>query len=70
MMKSKALQKVVTVKHQNGNYPTKSFRDLNGVISLSTIERWCTMIDETGFTHLTTLSGPPRTIRTEEATTK
>jgi len=28
------------------------------------------MSDETGFTNLTTPSGPPRTIRTEEATTK
>ena len=36
-MKSKDLQQVVTLKHQNGDYPTKIFRDLNGVLGLTTI---------------------------------
>lgn len=69
-MKSEDLQKVVTLKHQNGDYPTEIFRDLNGVLGLTTIKRWCKMIDETGFINLTTPPGPPRTVRTEGAIKK
>jgi len=64
-MKSKNLQKVVLLTHQNGDYPTKIFRDLDDALGLSTIKRWCKMIDETGVINLTTSSGRPRTIRTK-----
>jgi hypothetical protein len=69
-MKSEDLLKVVTLKHQNGDYPTKIFHDLNGVLSLPTIKRWCKMIDETGFINLTTPPGPPCTVQTEDAIKK
>ena len=38
-MKSKDLQKVVLSKYQNGDNPTKIYRDLNGGIGLRTIKR-------------------------------
>ncbi|CAF4445347.1 unnamed protein product, partial [Rotaria magnacalcarata] len=58
------LQKLVILKHQNGDYPTKNFRDLNGILSLTTIKRWCGMIDETGSINLRYSPGRPRTART------
>jgi hypothetical protein len=70
IMKSEDLQKVVTLKHQNGDYPTKIFRDLNGVLGLRTIERWCKMLDQTGSINLTTPPGPARTVRTKGAINK
>ncbi|CAF4548167.1 unnamed protein product, partial [Rotaria sp. Silwood2] len=69
-MKSKDLQKVVFSKYENGDYPTKIFRDLNGALRLNTIKRWCKMIDETGSINLTTVPGRPRTIRTKSAINK
>lgn len=69
-MKSEDLQKVLTLKHQNGDYPTKIFHDLNGVVGLATIKRWCKMIDETGSINLTKLSGPAPTVRTTKAIQK
>jgi hypothetical protein len=66
-MNCEDLQKVVTLKHQNGDYSTKIFRDLNGVLSLPTIKKWCKMIDETGSINLTIPPGPSRTVRTEHA---
>ena len=47
-MKSNDIQKVVLSKYKNEEMPTKIFRDLCGVVSLSTIKRWCNMIDKTG----------------------
>ena len=38
-MKSKDLQNIVLSKYQNGDAPTKLCRDLNGVISLVTVNR-------------------------------
>ena len=69
-MKSEDLRKVVVLKHQNGDCPTKVFRDLNGVVGLRTIERWFKMIDETGCINLTKPPGPSRTVRTEQAIKK
>lgn len=63
-MKSEDLQKLVLLKHQNGDNPTKVCRDLNGVIGLRTIERWYKMINETGSINLSVSSGRPRTART------
>ena len=62
-MKSKDIQRLVLSKYEIGDGPTKIFRDLNGAISLPTIERWCKSIHDTGFTNLSCSSGRPRTIR-------
>jgi transposase len=66
-MKSEDLPKVVALKHQNADYPTKVFRDWNGVISLVTIKRWYKMIDETGSIDLSLSTGRLRTARTKAA---
>ncbi|CAF1226898.1 unnamed protein product [Rotaria magnacalcarata] len=55
-MKSKDLQNIVLSKYQNGDTPTKNFRDLNGGIGLRTIKRRCQMILQSGSI---TLSSPP-----------
>jgi hypothetical protein len=57
IMKSKDLQKLVLSKYENGDGPTKIFRDLNGAMSLCTIERWCKMIREDGSINLSSPSG-------------
>ncbi|CAF4679155.1 unnamed protein product [Rotaria socialis] len=69
-MKSQDLQKLVLSKYENGDGPTKIFRDLNGAISLQTIERWCKSIRDTGCINLSTSPGRPRTIRTKAAIRK
>ena len=38
-MKSKDLQQVVFRKYEDGDSPTKIFRDLNGSLGLATIQR-------------------------------
>ena len=37
-MKSKDIQKVVKTKYENGEDPTKIYRDLAGAVSLPTIK--------------------------------
>jgi transposase len=69
-MKSEDLQKLVLSKYENGDETTKIFRDLNGTISLSTIERWCGRIREVGTIDLANLRGCSRTIRTKAAIQK
>ena len=58
-MKSKDLQNVVLSKYQNGDTPTKIYRDLSDAIVLRTIKRWCQMICETGIISLSNLPGCP-----------
>ena len=48
VMKSKDFQNLVLSKYQSGDGPTKIFRDLNGSVSLWTIERWCKAVRDTG----------------------
>ncbi len=69
-MKSKDFQKLVLSKYEIDDGPTKIFRDLNGAISLPTIERWCKSIRDTGSINLSSSSGRPRTIRTKAAIRK
>ena len=69
-MKSEDLQKLVLLKHQNGDYPTKIFHDLNGILSLETIKRWCGMIKETDSINLRYSPGRPRIARTKGAINK
>ena len=64
-MKSKDLQKVVLSKYQNGDNPTKIYRDLNGGIGLRTIKRWCQMIRRSGPVKLSSPSGGSRFARTK-----
>ncbi|CAM4951986.1 unnamed protein product [Rotaria socialis] len=64
-MKSKDLQNIVLSKYQNGDTPTKNFRDLNGGIGLRTIKRWCQMILQSGSITLSSPPGCPRLARTK-----
>ena len=64
-MKSKDLQKLVLSKYDNADGTTKAFRDLNGAISLLTIERCCRRIREVGTIDLVNPRGCSRTIRTK-----
>ena len=51
-MKRKDNQKFVLSKHENGDSTMKIFRDLNGLVSLHIIQRWCKMISQHGSIHL------------------
>ncbi|CAF4630188.1 unnamed protein product [Rotaria magnacalcarata] len=64
-MQSKDLQNIVLSKYQNGDTPTKIFRDLNGGIGLRTIKRWCQMILQSGSITLSSPPGCPRLARTK-----
>ena len=64
-MKSRDLQKVVLSKYQNGDTPTKIYRDLNGGIGLRTIKRWCQMIRQSGSIKLSSSPGGRRLARTK-----
>ena len=63
-MKSKDLQNIVISKRQNGDGPTKIFRDLSGGLCLKTVKRWCKMIDQTGTISTNRSPNCPRIIRT------
>lgn len=69
-MKSKDLQNIVLSKYNSGDYPQKIFRDLNGGIALSTVQRWCKMIDKYGGISLMKPPGHTRTVRTKSAIQK
>ena len=64
-MKSKEVQTAVENNYENGNGPTKSFRNLGGVVSLQTVKLWIKMIRETGSIDRCYSPGRPRTIRTK-----
>ena len=65
VIKSKDFQNFVLSKYQNGDEPTKIFRDLHGSVSRWTIERWCKAVRDTGSINLSSPSGRQRTIRTK-----
>jgi hypothetical protein len=44
-MKSKDVQTTVKNKYENGDGPTKIYRDLADVVSLQTIELWTKIIN-------------------------
>jgi transposase len=69
-MKSLDMQKLVLSKFQSGDGPTKIFNDLNRIIGLSTVKRWCKMITETGSINLFKSPGRPRSARTKAAINK
>ena len=70
VMKSEDFPNLVLSKYQNGDGPTKIFRNLNGFVSLRTIERWCKAVRDTGSINLSSPSGRQRTIRTKGAIQK
>ena len=47
-MKSKDLQNLVLSKYKDGQSCIKIHEDLHGSVGLSTVERWCKMIRDTG----------------------
>ena len=69
-MKSKDVQKLVVSKYEKGDGTTKIFQDLNGTTSLSTIERWCRRIPESGSINLSEPPDRPRIIRSKGAIEK
>lgn len=69
-MKSKDLQKAVKNKYENGDGPTKMYRDLDGVVSLRTVKLWIQMINNIGSINLSHLPGRPRTARTKSNISK
>ena len=69
-MKSKDLQQVVFRKYEDGDSPTKIFRDLNGSLGLARIKRWCKMIFKTGSIQLSTLPSGPCFARTSKTIQK
>ena len=70
MMKSKDIQKLVSSKYEKGEGPTKIFHDLNGVVGLRTLKRWCIMLRDTGPIELSSSPGRPRIARTKGTITK
>ena len=64
-MKSEVLQNLVLSKYQNGEGPSKIFRDLKGSLSLRTVERWCRMIKETESIEFPSSPNRPPTARTK-----
>ena len=65
IMKTKDFEYLVLPTYQNGDGTTRIFRDLNGSISLRTIERWCKAVRDTDSINLSSSSGRQRTIRTK-----
>ena len=65
-MKSKDVQDIVLSKFRDGDTPTKIFRDLNDGLGLATTKRWCQIIRQVGSIRLSSLSCPPRIVRTNE----
>ena len=65
VMKSKDVQNLVLSKYQNDDGSTRIFRDLNGFVSLRTIERWCKSVRVTGYINLSSSPGRQKIIRTK-----
>jgi len=62
-MKTKELQNLVLLKHQNGKKAAAIFRELDGQISIKTVRRWIKMIVENGAIDLQTPPGRKRDAR-------
>ena len=63
-MKSKHLENRVLSKYKDGQSSIKIHEDLHGSVGLSTVERWCKMIRDTGKITLFKSTGRLRTVRT------
>ena len=64
-MKSKGIQKAVKTKFENGDGPTKIYRDLTGVVPLQTIRLWIETINNIGSIDLSSPTSCSRTARTK-----
>ena len=64
-MKSKDLQNRVLSKYKEGRSCTKMHEYLHGSMGLSTIEKWCKIIRNTGWIILFKPTGHPGTVRIE-----
>jgi transposase len=64
-MKTKQVQDIVLSKLQSGQFPTQISRDLNGLVSTATIERWSRMYRDTGAIELSHPPGRTRSVRTK-----
>ena len=64
-MKNKDIQKVVLLKYENGDRPSKIVRDLAGAVSLRTILRWIKMIKNNRAIDLSAPPGCTPTARTK-----
>ena len=64
-MKSKHLQNLVLSKYKDRQSCIKIHEDIHGSVGLSTIERWCKMIRDTGKITLFKSTDRLRTVRTE-----
>ena len=64
-MKNKDIQKVVLLKYENGDRPSKIVRDIAGTVSLRTIWRWIKMIKDNRAIDLSAPPGRTRTVRTK-----
>ena len=69
-MKSKDIKKVLKTKYENGDDPSKIYRDLVGEVSLPTIKLWLKMMNITGSITLSSLPGCSRTVHTRAAIVK
>ena len=69
-MKNKDVQKVILSKYERSDGTMKIFQDLNGTISLPTIERWCRGIRESGSISLFKLPDRSKIIRAKGAIEK
>lgn len=65
-IKTKGIKNIVLSKYQSGDTPTEFHRDLNGGISLATIEMWCQMICQSGYIQLHGTCDGPRIVRPKE----
>ena len=64
-MKNKDIQKIVLLKYENGDRPSKIVRDLAGAVSLRTIWIWIKMIKDNMAIDLSAPAGGTRTARTK-----
>ena len=67
IMKRKDFQNLVLSKYENGEGPTKNFREHLGFLDRRTIERWCKTVRVTGSINLSSPPDHQRTIRTKGA---
>ena len=64
-MKGRDAKTAVKYKYENGDGPTKIFRDLGGIVSLPTIKIWIERIKNTASISMSYSPGRSRTARTK-----
>ena len=69
-MKSKDIRSAVKSKFESGDGPTKTFRDLDGIVSLPTIHLWIRILRQTGDIDSSYSPGRSRTVQTKSSISK